>query len=147
MSKLSEIKVEKYKKTQWKDNLVEYPNVFKSEEIDNGMIVLDKYEGEVYQSGTPVEEVIMNNIEDGILNNNKYILATIDDVKDLQLKVLILQASLTGNVNGDVFVDNLDDLDSIVLNRGIYDSNEKSIYCVDKNGNKIEINGYAIAIG
>lgn len=132
MGKLSTLKIEEYKKTTWKDNLVQYGNRFEKEDLENGIIKLKKYEGEIYQVGTTVEEITMNNMEKGIYNNNKYILAIVDDVKAQQLQINILQASLTGNVSGDVYVDDLENLDSIELSRGIYDKKEKEIYCVDK---------------
>lgn len=152
-NRIKHLELKKYNPTKWYDNLVEFPDRYKIEHIldeegnKTGLAIIKENEGEVYEEGTGLEERIMNNIEQGILNNNTYILTAIQDIKDIQLQVLILQATVTGDVNGDVYVDNLDDVKNITLNRGIYDEAEKTIYCMDSEGEKIEVTGYAIAIG
>lgn len=152
-NRIKHLELKKYNPTKWYDNLVEFPDRYKIEHIldeegnKTSLVTILEDEGEVYEEGTGLEERIMNNIEQGILNNNTYVLAAIQDIKDIQLQVLILQATVTGDVNGDVYVDNLDDIKDITLNRGIYDEAEKCIYCVDSEGKQIEITGYAIAIG
>lgn len=143
-----------YKPTLWYDNLVEFPDRFKANQVfdsENNPIPnvfeVEKREGFVYEEGTPVEERIMNNIEKGILNNNTFLLKSMKDIDNIQLQLLILQATITGEVNGDVFVDDFDNIDSITLERGIYHQKERLLYCVDPEGERIELSGYAIAIG
>lgn len=148
-SRMANLTLKKYKKTIWKDNLVEYPDriKLKPENEEEGLYTVIDAEGEVFEEGTPVNMRIMNNIEDGIENNNKYILATIQDVKTLQLQVLILQAVITGGVNGEVYMENFDKINVDNLKRGIYDEDDKCIYCIDSNGDRVELTGYGIAIG
>ena len=143
---MSRLKV--YNPTNWKDNLVQHPDRFKATETDiPNVFEIDKAEGEVFEEGTPVESRIMNNMELGIKENNRFIISNVNDIKSLQLQVLILQATVTGDVNGDVYVDNLNNLESISLQRGIFDEVDRSIYCVDSSGERITLTGYAIAIG
>lgn len=153
-SHISKLVLKKYNPTDWLDNLVEYPNRIELKPyLDregnhlNDLYLVNENEGEIYESGTPVNRRTMNNIENGILNNNQYILACVQDIKTLQLQTSILQAVITGGVNGEVYMDNLEDIDLSKLNRGIYDEKEKVIYCIDENGERLELTGFGIALG
>lgn len=149
MSKLADLELKQYKETKWYDNMVEYPDRVKLKPIneDEKLYDLIKAEGEVYEEGTPLTARIMNNIEEGIKNNNTYILATIQDVRTLQLQTLILQATILGDVTGEIYMENFETIDNINLTRGIYDENKQSIYCVGSDGQRIELTGFGIAIG
>ena len=149
MNRLASLELKQYKETKWRDNMVEYPDRVKLKPIneEENLYDLIEAEGEVYEEGTPVVARIMNNIEEGIKNNNTYILATIQDVRTLQLQTLILQATILGDVTGEVYMENFETIDNINLARGIYDENENSIYCVDSNGERIELTGFGVAIG
>lgn len=136
-----------YKPTKWQDNLVQFAGRFKVEDLGDGLVTVDKSPGEVFQEGTPVEEETMNNIEAGIKENNRFIISNINNIKSMQLQISILQATVTGDVSGDVYVDDLSNLDSLELSRGIFDEADGSIYCVDSGGERVTLTGYAIAIG
>jgi len=153
-SNISKLNLKEYNPTNWVDNLVEYPNrielkpyLDKEGNHVNNLYMVNENEGEVYESGTPINGRIMNNIEKGILNNNQYLLASIQDIKTLQLQTSILQAVITGGVNGEVYMDNLESIDLKNLNRGIYDEKEKVIYCIDEKGERLELTGFGIALG
>lgn len=142
------MKLKPYNPTNWKDNLVQYPDRFKAVETElSNVFEIEKYEGEVFERGTAIESEKMNKIELGIKENNRFLNTQIDTLKSLQLQVSILQATVSGDINGDVYVDDLQNLDSITLISGVYDEDNNLIYCVDNDGARIEINGYAIAIG
>ncbi len=62
-----------YVKTKWEDRVVEFPNRYKIEKEKNSeYYLLTQKQGEVAKEGTFVKASIMNNIEDGIYNNQLF---------------------------------------------------------------------------
>lgn len=58
-----------YNKTIWKDRVVEKPRTYKIANNSDGTITLIPSPGTVTEQGTPITALVMNNIEDGIVNN------------------------------------------------------------------------------
>ncbi len=63
-----------YVKTNWEDRIVETPNKYQDQ---NGNILsLTQVPGQVTKEGTPVEAKFMNNIENGIYDNQRFTYTT-----------------------------------------------------------------------
>lgn len=60
-----------YKKTLWKDRVVEKPNTYRSVENPDGTITLYPITGQVIEKGTPVSAANLNKIENGIVELNE----------------------------------------------------------------------------
>ena len=76
-----------YKKTLWKDRVVEKPNTYRSVENPDGTITLYPITGQVIEKGTPVSAANLNKIENGIVelneqldNNTKTLSKRIDNI-------------------------------------------------------------------
>lgn len=140
--------IKKYKKKVWKDHLVEYPDRRILKDLGNGIVELTREgaEGDIYQEGDPIYADYLNNMETGIENNNKGLIDLNEDLKEAQLKLLILQAALIGDVSGGLLIENFDTIDGLTIENGIYDPQEKYIYCYDSNGEKIILKGLGAAI-
>ena len=59
-----------YNKTIWEDKIVETPNKYKDQ--NNNVYEFEQVPGEVTKAGTPVDARRMNNIENGIYNNQRF---------------------------------------------------------------------------
>ena len=57
-----------YKKTFWKDRIVEKPNTYKQINNPDGTITLQPMFGQVIEQGTPFNAASLNKIEDGIID-------------------------------------------------------------------------------
>lgn len=55
-----------YKKTTWKDRVVEKPRTFRKTDNTDGTLTLEPAEGEVFEPGTPIIAKNMNNMENKI---------------------------------------------------------------------------------
>ena len=77
-----------YKKTLWKDRVVEKPNTYRSVENPDGTITLYPITGQVIEKGTPVSAANLNKIENGIVELNEQLETKInktDKIKGSQL--------------------------------------------------------------
>lgn len=74
-----------YKKTLWKDRVVEKPNTYRSVENPDGTITLYPITGQVIEKGTPVSAANLNKIENGIVELNEQ-LDTKANEKDLEVE-------------------------------------------------------------
>jgi hypothetical protein len=72
-----------YKKTLWKDRVVEKPNTYRSVENPDGTITLYPITGQVIEKGTPVSAANLNKIENGIVELNEQ-LETIENKVSLK---------------------------------------------------------------
>lgn len=81
--------MKQYKKTNWLDRIVQFPNRYKDQ--NNNVLTLTQDPGEVAQDGTMVEAEIMNNIEDGI----EYLY----NVRNFSYKKNLLVANWTKNAS------------------------------------------------
>lgn len=59
-----------YTKTKWENRIVEFPNRYKDQ--NNNVITLIQEPGTITKEGTSVTADVMNNIENGIYNNQKF---------------------------------------------------------------------------
>ncbi len=78
-----------YKKTLWKDRVVEKPNTYRSVENPDGTITLYPITGQVIEKGTPVSAANLNKIENGIVELNEQLEQNKNDIlkiKDYTLK-------------------------------------------------------------
>lgn len=140
-----------YKRKFWKDHLVEFPDRRIMMPVENGPegaveLIREGAEGDIYQQGDPIYADYLNNMELGILNNNLAISTTNEENKKTQLKVMILEAALLGDVKGGLIMENFENVENITLERGIYDEAEKVVFCYDSNGSRIELKGLGAAI-
>lgn len=141
--------IKKYVKKTWKDHLVEYPDRRYLQPVEgqpDGVVDLIKSEGDIYQEGDAISAGALNNMEEGIENNNRNLIRVADTSKATQLKLMILEAAVLGGAVGGLLMEDFEDIADVTVNRGIYDTQEKSIYCYDSTGNKIELIGLGAAI-
>jgi hypothetical protein len=103
-------KLSDYNKTEWKDHIV------------------DMDSGEVIQEGTPISANVMNNIEQGVYNATSEVTKNSSDITSLAIEVAILKNASLNNLTNNVFFENFDNLDSLKVENGIYDPEEKKIY-------------------
>lgn len=142
--------IKKYNKKVWADHLVQYPDRRKLVEVEGepGVVELVKKgaEGDIYQTGDPIYADYLNNIEDGIENNNKAIIGVNEEGKTTKLKLMILEAALLGDVKGGLLMENFENVANFTIDRGIYDAAEQVVYCYDSTGQRVEIKGLGAAI-
>ena len=81
-----------YKKTLWKDRVVEKPNTYRSIENPDGTITLYPITGQVIEKGTPVSAANLNKIENGIVELN-------EQLDTIENKIVELKAEKTGTVD------------------------------------------------
>lgn len=55
-----------YKRTNWKDHVVERPNTYKETTNSDGTVTHTDASGEVVQQGTPMSATNFNNLEEGL---------------------------------------------------------------------------------
>lgn len=84
--------------------------------------------GEVIQEGTPISANVMNNIEQGVYNATSEVTKNSSDITSLAIEVAILKNASLNNLTNNVFFENFDNLDSLKVENGIYDPEEKKIY-------------------
>lgn len=59
-----------YKRTNWRDHVVEHPDTYNVVNNEDGTITQYSAPGEIIQQGTPMNEAHFNNMESGILQVN-----------------------------------------------------------------------------
>ncbi len=84
-----------YKKTLWKDRVVEKPNTYRSVENPDGTITLYPITGQVIEKGTPVSAANLNKIENGIVELNEQ-LDNITPYKTEFINVILIGCDNTG---------------------------------------------------
>lgn len=84
-----------YKKTLWKDRVVEKPNTYRSVENPDGTITLYPITGQVIEKGTPVSAANLNKIENGIVELNEQ-LEHITPYKTEFINVILIGCDNTG---------------------------------------------------
>lgn len=55
-----------YRRTNWKDHVVEYPNRYTETANGDGTVTHTPQPGEVVQQGTPINATNLNNLEEGL---------------------------------------------------------------------------------
>ena len=98
-----------YKKTLWKDRVVEKPNTYRSVENPDGTITLYPITGQVIEKGTPVSAANLNKIENGIVELNEQLEHMIT------LKLLMDIDSTNYRINDFIMVDKITRLQNIYM--------------------------------
>ena len=75
-----------YKKTLWKDRVVEKPNTYRSVENPDGTITLYPITGQVIEKGTPVSAANLNKIENGIVELNEQLEHNANKIEEIAQK-------------------------------------------------------------
>lgn len=84
-----------YKKTTWKDRVVERPRTFTLENNPDGSVTLRPAEGEIFEPGVPIIAKNMNNIE--------------EKVEELDSKqIIVSSAQPEGHVAGRVWIQTIE---------------------------------------
>ena len=89
--------------------------------------VQDIETGEVIQEGTPVSQVNMNHMDEGIFTNREAVILHEAQIADAQKEIKVLKATLNNMVN-NVFLINFNTVTSVAITSGIYDSVARKIY-------------------
>lgn len=90
--------------------------------------VEDVETGEVIQEGTPVSQVNMNHMDDGIHENREAAILHAARIADAQKEIKVLKDATLNNMVNNVFLINFDTVDSVAITSGIYDSVARKIY-------------------
>lgn len=135
-----------YEKQDWKDNIVEYPNKVVLVSNPDGTYSIEKLEGEVIQKGSPFTARRANHMEDGIYSAN--IIA--EDARilasSLAIKMAIMMGAYFGNISGNIYIEDFEDLNDLQIDRGVYDPVQKMVYCQNALGEKAFVTGFGAAI-
>ena len=99
-----------YTKTNWKDHIVD---------VDTE---------EVIQHGTPQSARNFNNMEDGISKVTKQSKENKSNITSMAVEVATLKNASLINMTNNVFFENLENLDNLVVTSGVYDEDGKRLY-------------------
>ena len=90
--------------------------------------VQDIETGEVIQDGTPVSQVNMNHMDEGIFTNREAVILHEAQIADAQKEIKVLKDATLNNMVNNVFLINLNTVTSVAITSGIYDSVARKIY-------------------
>lgn len=76
-----------YKKTEWKDHIVEYPERFIISANQDETSTITKAQGQIMQDGTPVNAKNLNKIEQGIFDNAEQVANNAESIRKLNANV------------------------------------------------------------
>ena len=85
--------------------------------------VQDIETGEVIQEGTPVSQVNMNHMDEGIFTNREAVI-----LHEAQKEIKVLKDATLNNMVNNVFLINFNTVTSVAITSGIYDSVARKIY-------------------
>ena len=88
--------------------------------------VQDIETGEVIQEGTPVSQVNMNHMDEGIFTNREAVILHEAQIADAQKEIKVLKDATLNNMVNNVFLINFNT--SVAITSGIYDSVARKIY-------------------
>lgn len=118
-----------YKKTLWKDRVVEKPNTYRSVENPDGTITLYPITGQVIEKGTPVSAANLNKIENGIVELNEQL---DNKANDTDLKVLETRMDTFTSLKEDSTTGDAELIDSRLDSSGnVFDNVGKNIRNID----------------
>ncbi len=116
-----------YEKQEWLDHIV------------------DPETGEIIQQGSPVTARRMDHIEDGIFKAHE----VADQAKNLSaalsIQVAIMAGALFGGVGGNMIFEDMTDMSSMQIDRGVYDPDGQRIYAKAPDGSEVALMGYGAA--
>lgn len=90
--------------------------------------VQDIETGEVIQEGTPVSQVNMNHMDEGIFTNREAVILHEAQIADAQKEIKVLKDATLNNMVNNVFLINFNTVTSVTITSGIYDSVARKIY-------------------
>jgi hypothetical protein len=90
--------------------------------------VQDIETGEVIQEGTPVSQVNMNHMDEGIFTNREAVILHEAQIADAQKEIKVLKDATLNNMVNNVFLINFNTVTSVAITSGIYDSVVRKIY-------------------
>lgn len=90
--------------------------------------VQDIETGEVIQEGTPVSQVNMNHMDEGIFTNREAVILHEAQIADAQKEIKVLKDATLNNMVNNVFLINFNTVTSVAITSGIYDSAARKIY-------------------
>lgn len=90
--------------------------------------VQDIETGEVIQEGTPVSQVNMNHMDEGIFTNREAVILHEAQIADAQKEIKVLKDATLNNMVNNVFLINFNTETSVAITSGIYDSVARKIY-------------------
>lgn len=90
--------------------------------------VQDVETGEVIQEGTPVSQVNMNHMDEGIFTNREAVILHEAQIADAQKEIKVLKDATLNNMVNNVFLINFNTVTSVAITSGIYDSAARKIY-------------------
>ena len=90
--------------------------------------VQDIETGEVIQEGTPVSQVNMNHMDEGIFTNREAVILHEAQIADAQKEIKVLKDATLNNMVNNVFLINFNTVASVAITSGIYDSVARKIY-------------------
>ena len=83
--------------------------------------VQDIETGEVIQEGTPVSQVNMNHMDEGIFTNREAVILHEAQIADAQKEIKVLKDATLNNMVNNVFLINFNTVTSVAITSGIYD--------------------------
>lgn len=90
--------------------------------------VQDIETGEVIQEGTPVSQVNMNHMDEGIFTNREAVILHEAQITDAQKEIKVLKDATLNNMVNNVFLINFNTVTSVAITSGIYDPVARKIY-------------------
>ena len=90
--------------------------------------VQDIETGEVIQEGTPVSQVNMNHMDEGIFTNREAVILHEAQIADAQKEIKVLKDATLNNMVNNVFLINFNTVTSVAITSGTYDSVARKIY-------------------
>lgn len=90
--------------------------------------VQDIETGEVIQEGTPVSQVNMNHMDEGIFTNREAVILHEAQIADAQKEIKVLKDATLNNIVNNVFLINFNTVTSVAITSGIYDPVARKIY-------------------
>lgn len=90
--------------------------------------VQDIETGEVIQEGTPMSQVNMNHMDEGIFANREAVILHEAQIADAQKEIKVLKDATLNNMVNNVFLINFNTVTSVAITSGIYDSAARKIY-------------------
>ena len=90
--------------------------------------VQDIETGEVIQEGTPMSQVNMNHMDEGIFTNREAVILHEAQIADAQKEIKVLKDATLNNMVYNVFLINFNTVTSVASTSGIYDSVARKIY-------------------
>lgn len=90
--------------------------------------VQDIETGEAIQEGTPVSQVNMNHMDEGIFTNREAVILHEAQIADAQKEIKVLKDATLNNMVNNVFLINFNTVTSVAITSGIYDPVARKIY-------------------